>query len=81
MSPYLLLTIAAVAAAGITLSLQSPINAVLARHAGDPVVASMISFAVGTLVLLAIVATRLLAVPSRKSLASGPADLVEFRRN
>jgi transporter family-2 protein len=50
----LLIVFAAVA--GVFLPLQAAINSQLARHVGGPVRASMISFGVGTIALLAVVA-------------------------
>jgi transporter family-2 protein len=50
---------------GIGLSMQGPINATLARGLGAPVLAATISFAVGTLGLIAV------------SLASGQLSLVQ----
>lgn len=41
-----------VLAAGCMIALQAPTNAILARAGGSPVLAALISFAVGTLVLL-----------------------------
>ena len=43
-----------VLAAGGMISLQAPTNAMLARAGGSPVLAALISFAVGTLVLLGV---------------------------
>lgn len=51
-----ILLIAFAAVAGVFLPLQAAINSQLARHVGGPVRASMISFGVGTIALLAVVA-------------------------
>jgi transporter family-2 protein len=58
MTPSTLLAIVAIAAGGAAVATQAPINLTLARHAGDPVVAAMISFAFGTLVLLLVCGVR-----------------------
>jgi transporter family-2 protein len=43
-----------VLAAGAMISLQAPTNAILARVGGSPVLAALISFAVGTVVLFVV---------------------------
>ena len=48
----MLLPILLVLAAGAMISLQAPTNAILARAGGSPVLAALISFAVGTVTLL-----------------------------
>ncbi len=52
------IALVAVVLAGSVLATQAPINAALARQAGDPLVAACISFLVGFLVLAAIWAFR-----------------------
>lgn len=52
MNPAAWLAVLLVAAGGGMLALQAPTNALLARAGGSPVVAALISFAVGTLALL-----------------------------
>jgi transporter family-2 protein len=52
MSPGMLLPILLVLFAGGMISLQAPTNAMLARAGGSPVLAALISFAVGTISLL-----------------------------
>ena len=52
MNPAMLLPMLLVLAAGGMISLQAPTNAILARAGGSPVIAALISFAVGTLTLL-----------------------------
>jgi transporter family-2 protein len=52
MNPAMLLPMLLVLAAGAMISLQAPTNAILARAGGSPVLAALISFAVGTVVLL-----------------------------
>lgn len=52
MSPALLLPILMVLIAGGLIALQAPTNVMLARAGGSPVLAALISFAVGTLALL-----------------------------
>jgi bacterial/archaeal transporter family-2 protein len=54
MQPAILLAIAAAALGGALTALQAPTNAMLARAAGSPVNAALISFSVGTVALLAI---------------------------
>ena len=51
MNPAMLLPMLLVLAAGGMISLQAPSNAILARVGGSPVLAALISFAVGTVVL------------------------------
>ena len=52
MNPTALLAVLLVAAGGGLLSIQAPTNAMLARAGGSPVLAALISFAVGTVALL-----------------------------
>lgn len=52
MNPAVLVPVLLVLAAGGMISLQAPTNAMLARAGGSPVLAALISFAVGTLALL-----------------------------
>ena len=52
MTPAALFPILMVLAAGGLLALQAPTNAMLARAGGSPVLAALISFAVGTIALL-----------------------------
>lgn len=52
MNPTALLAVLLVAAGGGLLALQAPTNALLARAGGSPVLAALISFAVGTVALL-----------------------------
>ena len=54
MNPAMALPVLLVLAAGGMISLQAPTNAMLARAGGSPVLAALISFAVGTLVLSAV---------------------------
>jgi transporter family-2 protein len=54
MNPAMLLPVLLVLAAGGMISLQAPTNAMLARAGGSPVLAALISFAVGTAVLLVV---------------------------
>jgi transporter family-2 protein len=51
MNPAVLAPILLVLAAGGMISLQAPTNAMLARAGGSPVLAALISFAVGTIAL------------------------------
>ena len=51
MNPAAVLPILLVVAAGGMLALQAPTNAILARAGGSPVLAALISFAVGTFAL------------------------------
>jgi len=51
MNPAMLLPMLLVLAAGAMISLQAPTNAILARAGGSPVLAALISFAVGTVAL------------------------------
>ncbi|HEV2596155.1 MAG TPA: DMT family transporter [Sphingomicrobium sp.] len=51
MNPAALLPILLVLAAGGFIAMQAPTNALLARAGGSPVLAALISFAVGTLAL------------------------------
>src|SRR3982751_6682494 len=52
MNPAMALPVLLVLGAGGMISLQAPTNAMLARAGGSPVLAALISFAVGTLTLL-----------------------------
>lgn len=52
MNPAAIVPLLLVLAAGCMIALQAPTNAMLARAGGSPVLAALISFAVGTLVLL-----------------------------
>jgi transporter family-2 protein len=52
MNPAALLPLVLVLAAGGMIALQAPTNAILARAGGSPVLAALISFAVGTIALL-----------------------------
>lgn len=52
MNPVTLLPILLVLFAGAMIALQAPTNAMLARAGGSPVLAALISFAVGTIALL-----------------------------
>lgn len=54
MNPAMVLPVLLVLAAGGMISLQAPTNAMLARAGGSPVLAALISFAVGTIVLLGV---------------------------
>ncbi|MFL6776085.1 MAG: DMT family transporter [Sphingomicrobium sp.] len=54
MNPAAWLPILLVLGAGGLIALQAPTNAILARTGGSPVLAALISFAVGTLALLAV---------------------------
>jgi len=54
MSPAMLLPILLVVLAGSMIALQAPTNAILARAGGSPVLAALISFAVGTAALLCV---------------------------
>jgi bacterial/archaeal transporter family-2 protein len=54
MNPALLLPILLVLLAGGLVALQAPTNVMLARAGGSPVLAALISFAVGTAALLAV---------------------------
>lgn len=54
MNPATLFPILLVLFAGGMIALQAPTNAILARAGGSPIVAALISFAVGTAVLLAV---------------------------
>ena len=54
MNPAMLLPMLLVLAAGAMISLQAPTNAILARVGGSPVLAALISFAVGTAALFAV---------------------------
>jgi len=54
MTPALLAPILLVLFAGAMIALQAPTNVMLARAGGSPVLAALISFAVGTATLLAV---------------------------
>ena len=54
MSPALLLPMLLVFVAGWMIALQAPTNAMLAKAGGSPILAALISFAVGTAALLAV---------------------------
>jgi transporter family-2 protein len=54
MNPVTLVPILLVLAAGAMVALQAPTNAMLARAGGSPVIAALISFAVGTIALFAV---------------------------
>ena len=54
MNPAIVLPMLLVLAAGGMISLQAPTNAMLARAGDSPVLAALISFAVGTVVLLGV---------------------------
>ncbi len=58
--------------AGALMPLQAGVNAQLARWVGHPVTASLISFAVGTLVLLVYSAALRPELPGLSSLAAAP---------
>ncbi len=66
-----LIAVAMIAAAGVGLAAQGPVNAALARLAGGPLTAAALSFGVGFL-LLAVAALALGGVPDRAALAAGP---------
>lgn len=54
MNPSILLPMLLVLLAGAMIALQAPTNVMLARAGGSPVFAALISFAVGTVALLAV---------------------------
>ena len=54
MNPAMLVPILLVLLAGSMIALQAPTNAILARAGGSPVLAALISFAVGTAALLCV---------------------------
>jgi transporter family-2 protein len=54
MNPAALLPVVLVLAAGGLIAMQAPTNAILARAGASPVLAALISFAVGTIALLAV---------------------------
>jgi transporter family-2 protein len=58
--------------AGALMPLQAGVNAQLARWVGHPVTASLVSFAVGTLALLAYTAAARPTLPPLSALASAP---------
>lgn len=71
MSPVQLLPLLLVFVAGWMVALQAPTNAMLARAGGSPVLAALISFAVGTAALLSVwLATE--SRPTSSSLGSLP---------
>ena len=53
MNPLVLLSVLAAVVSGACVAIQAPTNAMLGRAAGSPINAALISFAVGTLALLA----------------------------
>lgn len=53
LSPTILGALALLIAAGVGLSMQAPVNAVLARHTGSVLIAACLSFFVGFVLLLA----------------------------
>ena len=53
MNPAMLLPVLLVLIAGALVAVQAPTNAMLAKAGGSPVLAALISFAVGTMALLA----------------------------
>ncbi|KPQ07362.1 MAG: bacterial/archaeal transporter family-2 protein [Rhodobacteraceae bacterium HLUCCA12] len=71
MSGATLFALAVVVVAGGVLSSQAPINAALARAAGDPIVAACINFLVGFLVLAVVWAMRGTGLP-RELVATAP---------
>lgn len=54
MNPLLIFALAATFVSGTLVALQAPTNAMLARGVGSPVNAALISFAVGTVALVAV---------------------------
>lgn len=62
-----------VLAAGMMVAAQAGINAQLARHLGDPVMAAFVSFAVGTLALALVLVARQPNLPGAAHLAAVPA--------
>lgn len=54
MNPVMLVPMLLVLCAGGMIALQAPTNAILSRAGGSPVLAALISFAVGTLTLLVV---------------------------
>jgi transporter family-2 protein len=54
MNPAIVLPMLLVLAAGGMISLQAPTNAILAKAGGSPVLAALISFAVGSVVLVVV---------------------------
>jgi transporter family-2 protein len=71
MNPTAILPLLIVFAAGGMIALQAPTNAILARAGGSPVLAALISFAVGTAGLLLVWAAGS-SRPSVSSLAAVP---------
>lgn len=71
MNPYLLVAASAAFVAGALVALQAPTNALLARAAGSPVNAALVSFAVG-LAGLAVAALMLGARPNPAELRALP---------
>jgi bacterial/archaeal transporter family-2 protein len=57
-TPQVVTALAALVAAGAVLAVQAPVNAVLSRGAGDPVVAAAVNFGVGFLFCLTICVLR-----------------------
>jgi len=71
MTPGFWIALVVIVAGGALLATQGPINAALARAAGDPVLAALISFAVGTVALAAAALLRG-AAPSAAGLLAAP---------
>lgn len=71
MSGAALLALVVVVLGGAMLSTQAPINAALARHAGDPLIAACVSFLVGFVVLAALWGFRGTGLP-REVLTTAP---------
>ena len=67
-APYYLFAVAA----GAMLPFQFGINAVLARHVDSPLRATLVSFAVGTLVLLAAALVFVRGLPGSERIAAAP---------
>ena len=59
--------------AGMMVAAQAGVNARLARHLGDPVMAAFVSFAVGTAALALVLTLRRPAPPEAAALAAVPA--------
>lgn len=58
--------------AGMLVAAQAGVNAQLARHLGDPVMAAFVSFAVGTLALGLVLLARRPGLPGADALAAVP---------
>jgi transporter family-2 protein len=58
--------------AGMLVAAQAGVNAQLARHLGDPVMAAFVSFCVGTLALGAVLLARRPSLPGADALAAVP---------